>query len=178
VSVSITDDQWTRARTAFREVGEKLARLVAEAPDPQAMATADWSVADVAAHVASLARLYTAMAGDGDAGRHFAGVDERIRATTVDTVFELNDAMMAQFPERDLGVLAGWLRSDLDQVLRTSEAAGPTQTVEWLGGARVPMAGLLSHLVNEMLLHGRDIARAAGPGRSRPRTPRCSSRSS
>ena len=30
----------------------------------------------------------------------------------------------------------------------------------WLGGARVPLAGMFAHMVNEMLIHGNDMARA------------------
>jgi hypothetical protein len=31
----------------------------------------------------------------------------------------------------------------------------------WLGDSRVPLSGVLSHLINELQIHGRDIARAA-----------------
>jgi uncharacterized protein (TIGR03083 family) len=162
VSVFIAECQWSTARNSFKEVGDRFAHLLTAVRDPSAMATADWSVADVAAHVAVLARLDTALVGVGEAERSFPGVEERLRVITVDTVHRLNQAMMAQFPERDVEVLARSLRSDIDQILRASKALGPARTVDWLGGAKVPVAGLLSHLVNEMLIHGRDIARATG----------------
>jgi hypothetical protein len=34
--------------------------------------------------------------------------------------------------------------------------------VAWLGDSRVPICGVLAHLVNELHIHGRDIARATG----------------
>jgi hypothetical protein len=38
----------------------------------------------------------------------------------------------------------------------------PVSTVRWLGDAQVPICGLVAHLVNELLVHGWDMARALG----------------
>jgi hypothetical protein len=45
-------------------------------------------------------------------------------------------------------------------MLTASQSRDPVETFAWLGGARLPLAGMLAHMVNELLIHGNDIARA------------------
>lgn len=139
------------------EAADRFLGLVA-ASDPRIMATADWSVADTVAHVGTIAFMYTHIVRFDDPA--MPGVAERIRATTVDTVADLNTATLGQFTERDPVVLAERLRADIDDVLRATEQVDPAAPVAWLGGSRVPICGVLAHLANELHIHGRDIARA------------------
>jgi uncharacterized protein (TIGR03083 family) len=122
------------------------------------MATADWSVADTAAHVAAIARMYTRMLRFDEPA--FPSLEEQVLATTVDAVADLNTRALALFGERDPAALVARLRTDVADVLAVTEHADPTTTVTWLGGSTVPVCGVLAHLVNELQIHGHDIARA------------------
>jgi hypothetical protein len=155
--VPITEERWTTARAAVAEAADRFLGLVA-ASDPGAMATEDWTVTDTVAHVGTIAFMYTRMVRfDAPA---IPAVADRIRATTVDTVADLNTATLRQFTERDPVVLAERLRTDIDDVLLATEHADPAAPVAWLGDSRVPLCGVLAHLANELHIHGRDIARA------------------
>jgi hypothetical protein len=68
--------------------------------------------------------------------------------------------VLTHFTERDAGRLTGMLRDHVDLMLTASRSHDPAQTFSWLGGARLPLAGMFAHMVNELLIHGHDIARA------------------
>lgn len=158
----ISPARWTEVRRAVEEVGERFSRLVLSS-DPGAMATAHWTVADTAAHVAGIAWQYTSLVVGYDSARPIPGVREQLLGTTVDNIHGgLNAAILRNFPERDPAALVAILRSSIATVLKRTADADPASTVTWLGGSSLPRAGLLAHLTNEMLVHGRDIARATG----------------
>jgi hypothetical protein len=151
-------DRWQAVRSALAETGDLFASLITAAPYPGALATKHWTIADTAAHVASIAWQYTAMTRDEPLP---AALAEAIGPTTVDTVSGYNDVTLRQFTERDPHVLAARLRADIVTILRATEDSDPELPVPWLGESKVPLAGILAHLLNELLVHGREIARAA-----------------
>lgn len=157
----ITPEKWRASRAAVSDVVDRFGALVEHA-DPRAMATADWTVMDTAAHVAAVASLNTSLVlpGATPAPEQVPGIGEHLAAATVDNLHELNAALLRANPERDPGKVLGRLRCSIKEILRRTETADPTSTVDWLGGTRIPLAGLVAHLTNELLLHGRDIARA------------------
>ncbi|MDH2427682.1 maleylpyruvate isomerase N-terminal domain-containing protein [Sphaerisporangium sp. TRM90804] len=158
---SIEHARWDTVRRALRDAGERFAAMVGDAPYPDAMATREWTIAESAAHVTAIAWLYTAVARGDDTPSPFPGLAGPISAVTVDGVAALNELAMEQFPERDPRVLAELLRAHIGEVLRATENLDPALPITWLGDSRVPLAGVLAHLVNELLVHGWDIARAA-----------------
>ncbi|GAA4447350.1 hypothetical protein [Phytohabitans houttuyneae] len=163
MAMTVSDEQWWAARGALKAAGDRFADLVARAPYPdRAMATADWSVAVTAAHVSSIAWLYTSLLDTGAPPASIPGFDGQIRSTTVDTVDALNEMTLAHYTERDIRRVAERLRTDVDYLLRVSEQRDPSEPFSWLGGAQVPLAGLFAHLVNELLIHGFDVARTVG----------------
>lgn len=156
----ITPEKWHAARDAVRDVADRFSALV-ECADPQAMATDDWTVMDTAAHVAVIAWLNTSSLVSDDTSFPMPGIREHLAATTVDNIHAgLNSALLRVYPERDPGEVVGKLRSSIDEILRLTATADPTRTMSWLGDAKIPLAGLVAHLTNELLLHGHDIARA------------------
>jgi hypothetical protein len=164
----VSPAKWQAARVAVTQAGERFASMLESAQAPSAMATADWSIAETAAHVAAIAALYTSMVRPDATPDPLPGLRQQWLATTVDTVAELNRLALAEFTERDPRVLARRLRADIDHILRVTERADPAEPVPWLGDSRVPVMGVVAHLVNELLVHGRDIARTPGaaPARS------------
>lgn len=156
----ITPAKWSAVRGAVADMGVRFGALV-ESGDARAAATADWSVADTAAHVAAMAWCYTALAASPDTPLPVPGIAELVGITTVDNMHGgINEALRRNYTERDPAALIRRLRESIDEVLAVTAGADPQRTVDWLGGARLPLAGLLAHLTNELLIHGRDIARA------------------
>jgi hypothetical protein len=164
MAATVTDDQWRTARAALADAAERFAGLLRDVPEPlTTMATADWSVSTTAAHVVTIAWLYRSIVTTGEPPEEqLPGITEHILATTVDTVDDINVWVLARYTERDSTVLAGRLSEEIAQVLRATGGRDPAETVSWLGGARVPLAGLLAHMANELVLHGYDVARATG----------------
>lgn len=166
----VSHERWHAARVAVRAAGDRFAELVSARRSPEAAATSDWSVAETAAHVSAIAALYTSLVRPGDVPHPFPDLQGQILATTVDTVADLNEQVLHRFPERSPEALAGRLRADVDDLLAATVDRDPAEPVTWLGGSRVPLAGVLAHLLNELLVHGRDVARARptrGPGDDR-----------
>lgn len=155
-----THDQWLAARESVRRVGARFADLVAAAADPDTMATPDWTVAQEAAHVAAIAWWYTELLPPGDGELKIPELDQGIAEVTVDTVADLNNVAFRYFTERDPQKVAERLRTDIDLILRGTEHHDPETPFPWLGGSTIPLAGVIAHLVNELLIHGRDIAQA------------------
>ncbi|MEU8266427.1 maleylpyruvate isomerase N-terminal domain-containing protein [Sphaerisporangium sp. NPDC049002] len=154
----ITRGQWDAVRVSLREAGGRFAEMVASAREPHAMATREWTVVESAAHVASIARWYGSMLRFDNGPHPFPTIKDALLATTVDTVSDVNDVALGLFPERDQHRLAHLLRTSIDEILRVTEGLDPARPVIWLGDSRVPLAGVLAHLVNELLVHGWDIA--------------------
>ncbi|MCG5217447.1 maleylpyruvate isomerase N-terminal domain-containing protein [Streptosporangium sp. KLBMP 9127] len=158
----IPHDQWQVTRASLKETGDRFAELVTAVRDPQTKVTAEWSVAETVAHVVTISSLYTSLIEPEAIAHPFPADEDRILATTVDTVAEMNELILRQYTERRPRQLAERLKADIDHLLRASEKLHPGKPVTWLGGAQVPVAGVLAHLVNELLIHGWDIARATG----------------
>lgn len=153
----ITDEVWSATRAALTATTARFLDLAAAA-DARTMATADWTVADTLAHVASIADMYTRLARSDEPA--VPAVHDHILATTVDTVADLNARVLALFTERDAATLIDRLRADVDDVLAATGKRDPADAVPWLGDSRVAICGVLAHLINELHIHGRDIARA------------------
>ena len=160
MAASVTDEQWNAVRESVRATTGRFCELVASVPDPAATASAGWSVADVAAHVTTVAFLETVLLRASEWPFDMPGLAETIAATTVEKVHGLNDQVMSHFRERDVTSLLGMLRHHVDLMLSASQDRDPGETFSWLGEARLTLAGMLAHMVNELLIHGNDIARA------------------
>jgi uncharacterized protein (TIGR03083 family) len=159
----VTPEKWTAVRAALLQAGGRFADLVRSAPDPSAMATADWTVAETAAHTTGIAWNYTAMLAADGRPLPITAIREHFPVTTVDTIHTgLNPAQLRGYPERDPARLAERLRASIAEVLDLTADDDPERVVDWLGSSRLPVAGVLAHMVNELLVHGWDIARAAG----------------
>lgn len=153
---------WIEARTAVRAAGDRFARMIEDGDRPTAAATADWTVADTVAHVLSIANMYVTMLSTDDPPLPSQALVNQLLATNVDTVADLNVSVMRAFPEREQTVLLDRLRDAIDTILAVTRDDDPDRVVTWLGDSKVPVAGVVAHLVNELHLHGWDVARAFG----------------
>jgi uncharacterized protein (TIGR03083 family) len=160
MTAPVTEDQWRAVRDSVRATAGRFCDLVASVPDPAATASAGWSVADVTAHVTTISFLNTMLMGAAEPPFEMPGLTEAIAATTVDTVHGLNDQVMSHFLERDVSRLLDTLRHQVGVMLTASREHDPEETFSWLGEARPTLAGMFAHMVNELLIHGNDIASA------------------
>ncbi|MEV0899210.1 maleylpyruvate isomerase family mycothiol-dependent enzyme [Actinoplanes sp. NPDC049802] len=155
------DRRWERVRRATRDSGDRFVSLVRHAgPAGSAMATREWTVADSAAHVLSIASWYTTVFDPAAPGPPVDGLAALLARTNVDTVRRTNAVVLDQLPQRDPERLADALHDAVHRLLAATVAADPERPVPWLGGSRVPVIGVLAHLVNEFLVHGWDMAGA------------------
>jgi len=156
----ITPEKWLAVRAALTDVRDRFEALVADA-DPRARANAQWTVMDTAAHVTAIAWVYTAMVVSDDTPLPIPGLREVILTTTVDNIHGgLNVQMLRGYTEREPDAVLTRLHSCIEEILRLTAGEDPSRTVSWLGGSRLPLAGIMAHLTNELLVHGRDIARS------------------
>lgn len=157
----VTPQRWTAVRAAVEEYGERFAALVESAPDPSRPATEHWSAAETAAHVTGVVANYAAMAAGEELP--IPEVGRLMATTTVDNLAtRANPAQLRSFTERDPKRLAEITRDSVRRLLAHTADADPGAVIPWLGGSRLPLAGALAHLMNEMHIHGRDIARGVG----------------
>src|SRR5579859_731290 len=160
MGASVTDEQWNAVRESLRRTAGRFCELVSSIPDPGTRATVKWSVADVVAHVAAIAWMDTTLMRAAAQPVPFPGLDEALAATKVDDVHGFNDQVMSYLAEHDAGLDLSRLREHIVLMLTASQNRDPGETYGWLGGARLPLAGMLAHMVNELLIHGNDIAQA------------------
>ncbi|SEF29570.1 TIGR03083 family protein [Amycolatopsis pretoriensis] len=156
----MTFEKWQAVRAALPETGARFADLVAGVRHGHVTALGEWTIAETASHVGMIALMYTAMIRGDGGPLPLPGLAEPIDAASVDTISRMNALALELYPERDPVRLTERLRADIAEVLLVSADLDPEKPVWWLGGSRVPVAGVLAHLVNEMLIHGLDIARA------------------
>jgi uncharacterized protein (TIGR03083 family) len=145
--------QLTTAGEALLATTERLAALLREVPDPTLIARpTSWTIAETAVHVLSELEDHVAYAENASRPDLPDGPAwTRGRAA--------NAEQLERTPERDLQVLAAQLTpaaeravaalSDVDQVWSTN-------ALLWSGPQTLQI------LLGELLVHGRDIARAAG----------------
>lgn len=144
-------DTLVQARDALRDVVPRLVSLVRSVPDASAASVGTWTVGDVAAHLSQAFRL------DIDA---VAGRPVPEATVTAAGMGDFTAKMLAGDGERDPAALAeriAALAEEFDEAASRSRAA----TVDWLQGARLPSSAVACHLLQECLVHGLDIARAA-----------------
>lgn len=139
------------ARAAIAAIGPDFVRLVREGVG-DAPSIGRWTVGDVACHVSHAIKV------DADA---LAGHPPPIAELNPEAVAAANDGFLADDPERDLGALADRIEASLADFLEAGTAPVSEQ-VTWVGGVRIPASAVACHLLEELLVHGFDIASASG----------------
>jgi hypothetical protein len=140
-------DDLADARAAIAAITPSIVRLVRESAHDGPV-LGHWGTADVACHVCHV------ISGDTDA---LAGRPLPMAELTPKAVAVLTDEMLAADPERDLGALADRVETLLADFLEVSRAP-VSEEVVWLGGIRLPASAAACHLLEELLVHGFDMA--------------------
>lgn len=159
---------WAEAQDALRETVGRVTALLRAAPDPTRPALGVWNVAEVALHLSQAWVVVPGLAG-GDL-RHDGAVPPTLGGTAADALLpDLGDLGVVTRrgvgadPERDLGVLADRIEERAARFFAESAGTSAEEPRPWLvQGSTVARSVLTCHLLSENLVHGWDIATAAG----------------
>ena len=148
---TIGTDTFSEARLAVAEVLPRLTGILRQNADVTRTAVGSWTLAEAACHVCHVIEKDT----DALLGRALPDVELSPAAVGVWT-----EAMLGDDPERDVAVLADRIDALGSAFLEIGPGL-PAETVTWVGGTRLAPSAVACHLLEELLVHGFDIARAA-----------------
>ena len=160
---------WQRSQDALRAEVERVTALLRSIRDPAAgAAMGQWSLAEVALHlsqvwlgVPGLARQDLSAVYAVVPSREGMAGDSLVR--DIADLGELTTLAVRSDPERDLGVLADRIEASAKEYFAECARQSPDELRPWLiQGITLPLAAFTGHLLNETVVHGYDIARAAG----------------
>ncbi len=137
---------------ALTATSASLSEVMRQVTDPTPIAVGHWSIGETAAHVSgSAAAFLTAVRGERTP-HSIAGSDAA------------NERSLGEDPERDPRVLASRLEAGERALVAYAEQVGDDPVVVPFEGAEVPLSSVLAVELGELLVHGHDIATAAGLG--------------
>ena len=135
---------------ALERASAQVAAVMRQVTDPSGRAVGTWSIGEVAAHVSGSADYFLGAA---------RGVAVLERLDEVDAV---NARSLAEDPERDPRILADRLEQGERSLVAFARSLDGDRTVQPFEGVEVPMSTTLGIELGELLVHGFDMARAAG----------------
>lgn len=165
---SALDASWRQGQDALRDAVRRITALLRSVDDPQAHAVGEWTLGEVAMH---LSQAWIVV--PGLARRDLSGVYDVAPSLAADAgeslirdMWELGATTIVGVnsdPERDPAVLADRIEQRAEEYFSDCAGTDPDASRAWLvQGATVRQSTLTYHLLNETLMHGLDIARAAG----------------
>ena len=130
----------------------QVSSLLRSAQHPDAPALGEWTVTDTAIHLSHATDAITAMAQGGGA-----------LLTDLWDLGDLSKALVGGESTRDLGELADRIGATATHFLTLVGEADDDAVQPWLvEGVQAPLSMLTCHMLNELVVHGRDIANAEG----------------
>ncbi|MFD9737207.1 maleylpyruvate isomerase N-terminal domain-containing protein [Umezawaea sp. NPDC059074] len=157
--VELADDRWHDLRSSLAAATDRFTGLLL-APGERDRRVGRWRSGEIAAHVAVVAHLNAGFLRAPSAPTGHPLIDRLVRTSSLGDIGHLNDVALREHPERSPSVLAERLRDGVGLLLDRSADLDPLAPARWLGGATLPAASLVAHMLNEVLLHGHDLARA------------------
>lgn len=159
---------WAEAQEALRDMVGRLTAMLRTIATSDRACLGEWSPTDVAMHlsqvwvvVPGLARRDLSRARD-----MLPGLAGSTGASLIRDIWDLGETTklgVASDPERDLSVLADRIDERAAEFFAESTGIAPGEGRAWLvEGTTIAPVGLLCHLLNETMVHGYDIALAAG----------------
>lgn len=140
------------ARAAVAEAAARFSTLLRSARQPGVVTLGKWDLTDVAVHVSHSLDAVTAVAQGGG-----AMVDDLWRLGA------LSEMLVTGESTRGLGEIADRIDASAARFLAVMAASPPSDLRTWIiEGIEFPMATLTCHVLNELVVHGYDVARAQG----------------
>jgi Mycothiol maleylpyruvate isomerase N-terminal domain/SCP-2 sterol transfer family len=167
--------EWQQGQDALRDEVARVTTLLRSIRDSGASAVGQWNLAEVAMH---LSQAWIAV--PGLARRDLSRVHEVVPSlagvagdSLIRDMWDLGDMTtlaVKSDPERDPAVLADRIEARAQEYFSECVGADPDAPRPWLvQGATVRLSTLTYHLLSETIMHGYDIAHAAGrPWRIEP----------
>ena len=159
---------WQQSQDALRDEVARVTALLRSIQDSGIPAVGQWNVGELAMH---LSQVWIAV--PGLARRDLSRLYEVIPSITdvagdslMQDMWELGDVTalgVKSDSERDPAVLADRIEQRAQEYLAECARHSPKELRPWLvEGSTLPLSALTGHLLNETIMHGYDIARAAG----------------
>ena len=147
-----TTVDWAAAQRAVADTAARFTAMLRSARRPEAAAIGEWDVTRTAIHTSLVVDAVTAMTrGGGNL------------LTDIWDLSTLSRVMIEGEGRRSLGEMADRIDASVAGFLAAMEAAGEDSSHSWiLEGTEMPLSTLTCHVLNELTVHGRDIARAEG----------------
>lgn len=152
------------ARRALAAAARRNAELIGSLDPDLPVAGSQWTVGETATHLIVALRGFTSSArGDFELWHQW---EDRIpNGRTPDRIEVLNRALIATEPRRGPGATARAITDGADDFVAAVESLSPDQAMPtpWYGrGATMTIAQATCLLLGEQVVHGYDIAKAAG----------------
>ncbi len=152
MTATLAPVDWRAAQEAVRGAGSRVTALLRRVRHPDAPAIGEWDITDVAAHLSHVVDTLLAT------GRGGGGLVADIWGLA-----GLTRTLVDSESERDLSRLADRIDASLEQFLEFTSQSNVDSRQTWLvQGIELSLANLTCHLLNELTVHGRDIAVADG----------------
>ena len=160
--------QWQHSQNALRDEVRRVTTLMRSISEPGIPAVGQWNIAEVAMHL-SQAWIVVPGLARRDLSQIHAVVPDMAGVAGESWVRDMWDhadsttLAVRSDPERDLAVLADRIEERAHKYLGESAGHSPDESRPWLiEGTTVPLSALTCHLLSETVMHGYDIAHAAG----------------
>lgn len=160
---------WQDSQDALRDEVGRVTALLRSIRDPGAApAVGQWNLTEVAMH---LSQAWLGISGLARGDRSTldellpdrAGVAGDSLVRDIADLGEVTTQWVRADPERHLSVLADRIEACAKQYFADCARQSPDELRPWLiQGSSLPLSAFTCHLLNETVVHGYDIARAAG----------------
>ncbi|MGH3786715.1 MAG: maleylpyruvate isomerase N-terminal domain-containing protein [Pseudonocardiaceae bacterium] len=165
---SPTKVDWEQSQAALRDEVERVTTLLRSIKDPGPHAVGQWNLGEVAMH---LSQVW--LVGPGLARRDLSRVHDVIPGiagvagdSLIRDMWDLSEVTklgVRSDPERDPAVLADRIERRAEEYLGECAGHSPDELRPWIvEDTSLPLSALTGYLLNETVMHGYDIARAAG----------------
>jgi hypothetical protein len=159
---------WQQGQNALRAEVTRVTTLLRSIRNPALHAVGQWSISEVAMHLSQawiavpdlarrdLSRIYEVVPS-------LAGVAGDSLIQEMRDLGDMTTLAVRSDPERDPAILADRIEARAQEYFNECVGADPDEPRPWLvQGTTVTQSTLTYHLLNETVIHGYDIARAAG----------------
>ena len=147
-----TSVDWAAARRAVGQAGPRLTAMLRSVSKPDAPAIGEWDLSQVAVHVSLVTDAVRAMTKGG--GNLISDIWD---------LSALSQVLVEGEGRRAPAEMADRIDASVADFLAAVEAAGADTSHGWIiQGTEMPLSVLTCQVLNELTVHGRDIARAEG----------------
>jgi uncharacterized protein (TIGR03083 family) len=162
---SVSTAEWQQSQDTLRDEVRRVTTLMRSIRDPGVPALGQWNIAEVAMHLSQAWMLVPGLARQ-DLSRYNAVVPKMAGDSMIQDMWDspdMNAIALKSDPERDLAVLADRIEERAEEYFAECAGHSPDEPRPWtIQRTTLPLSALTCNLLSETLMHGYDIARAAG----------------